>query len=247
MKVYYLNREVHQSKDVIVAVREAYKMAKNNPDIKNITLLVGTKSNYSILEPLQLDKSAFRNGGFLVENIPFKICTLKTYHPNNLFVGNSPSEILVPLCVPAKELYQFEDFSDIACWIVVPWLMSENAGFLSIHEAIDLESGNAMPSPGHIDGRIANGIDWLRDNAYPNQGFVHASDEDYLKSVAVTLRNLQIPINYDQVVYYCHEQGIWWKNARKVAECFVDAQTHAIHTRNGQTNFSEIINAPREN
>ena len=246
MKVYYKNSEGYNPQGVISAVRKAYAMAKNDPEIKRITLLVGVASQYSILEPLQIDKNSLANGGFVLDNISFQIRTLKTYHPQYLFEGRKPSEIVVPLYVPAKDLYPFEDFSDIAYWMVIPWLKSEMTSFLSIHEAIDIESGESYPSLGDVDGRIANGIDYLRDNAYPNQGFINESDEDSLKNVANTLRKLRIPFNYDQVVYYCHEQGFLWRNARKVADYFMAAQTRILKTRSGKTDLTGIINAPRE-
>ena len=245
MNVYYVNSEGYNPNGIISAVRNAYAMAKKDSNIKKITLLVGVASQYSILDPLQIDKKSIANGGFVLGNIAFQIRTLKTYHPEYLFAGREPSEILVPLYVPAKDLYRFEDYSDIARWIVLPWLKNEMVSFLSIHEAKDIETGVSMSSPGEIDGRIANGIDFLRDYAYPNQGFVNASDEDYLKSVANTLREMHIAINYDQVVYYCLNHGFLPHVARKVADYFVLAQTHNLQTRYIKTDMISILNASR--
>lgn len=246
MKVYYINRDVHQQNDVIIAVKKAWQLAKLDTNIKRITLLVPGKSNYGLLDPLKLGEKVYSNNGFAIENIAFQIRTVKTYKPKYLFEGKEPSEILVSLCVRSEELYAFEDYSDIAYWIVAPWLLSENRGFLSIHEAEDCLTGEVMSHPGAVNDRIANGIDWLYRNAYPNQGFVNTSDEDCLKSVAIALKKMHVEVNYEQVVYYCLRHGYLPHVARKVADYFVQAQTHNMKTRTGLIDLRAVLNAPRK-
>ena len=246
MKVFYVDSETHRKDDVLTAWLKAINIVKENQNIKTITFLVGQKSQYDLLSPLPFASKQIKNGGLVTADgyhIQFK--TLKTYHPNYVFSNNKPSEIVISICISPKDLYQFEDKSAIACWIIVPWTLSENAEFLSIYEAEDCEHGTFFCPPSHIDDRVANAIDWLKQTSFPNEGYHHPNDEERLKNVAVTLKKMHMPVEYDSIVYYCLNNGFIPSAARKTADYIMRAQTHSMQIRD-KYNLDGVFNKPRK-
>ena len=247
MKVYYVNSAVHQEQDVVTAFEKVKNLVRGDRNIKTITFLVGQQNQFNMLAPLNFTSRQIANQGFATSDgyhIQFK--TLRNYHPDYVFSGHMPSEILVPICIPPQNLYQFEDYSNIAYWVIVPWTIAENESFLSIHEAEDCATGTLHTAPTALDGRVANAVDWLKDTSYPNEGYHHPNDENRLKNMAVKLKKMRISIDYDAVVYYCNNHGFIPSAARKTADYFVRAQSHPMRISDPYSNLESIINAPRE-
>lgn len=246
MKVYYVNSAVHKPNDVLDAFIKALELVQVDKSIKTITLLITQQSHIGLLSPIESLAPVKINQGFTTSDgyhILFR--TLKTYHPQYLSGNSHPSEILIPVCIRPEDLYQFEDYSNIACWIIIPWLLSEYKSFLSIHEAIDCKTGNRCPSPDALDERVANALDWLRETSNPDEGYFHSLDEDRLKNIAVKLRKMHIGVDYNEIVYYCLHHGYCPSSARKTAEYFVRAQTHSMKLRDTYDNLEQFINTPR--
>lgn len=247
MNVFYVNSAVHQAQDVVEAFEKVRDLVRGDRNIKTITFLVGQQNQFNMLAPLKFSAKHIANQGFTTSDgyhIQFK--TLRNYHPDYVFSNHMPSEILVAICIPSQNLYQFEDYSNIAYWIIVPWTIDENESFLSIHEAEDCATGTLHSAPAALDGRIANAIDWLKDTSYPNEGYHHPNDENRLKNMAVKLKKMHIPVDYDAVVYYCLNHGLVPSAARKTADYFERAQTHPMRISDPYNNLESIINAPRD-
>lgn len=247
MKVFYVDTQAYNEDALVKAWRKTVELVKQDKNIKTITFLVGQQRQYEMLLPLGFSKNQISSQGFRTTdgyNIQFR--TLKTYHPDNVFVSNAPSEILVSIYNPSKNLYPFEDYSNIAYWVIVPWIMEENASFLSVHEAEDCETGISYPAPRELDGRVANAIDWLKETSYPNEGYHHPNDENRLKNIAVKLKKMRISVEYDLIVYYCLNHGFIPSAARKTADYIMRAQSHPMQIRDPYGNLESIINAPRD-
>lgn len=247
MKVYYVNSPQWLESDVATAFAKVGNLIRNNSNIKTITFLVGQQNQFNMLATLNFAQKLISNQGFTTSDgyhIQFK--TLRNYHPDYLFAGRMPSEILIPVCVPPQSLYQFEDFSNIAYWVIVPWTLEENESFLSVHEAEDCETGISSPAPRELDGRVANAIDWLKETSYPNEGYHHPNDENRLKNIAVKLKKMRVPVGYDLIVYYCLNHGFIPSAARKTADYIMRAQSHPMQLRDPYGNLESIINTPRD-
>lgn len=247
MKVFYVDTQAYNEDALIKAWRKAIELVKQDKKIKTITFLVGQQRQFEMLLPLGFNKTQIVNQGFrTTDGYTIQFRTLKTYHPDYVFGNNAPSEILVSICIPPKNLYPFEDSSDIAYWVIVPWIMEENESFLSVHEAEDCETGISYPAPRTLDGRVANAIDWLKATSFPNEGYHHPNDENRLKNIAVKLKKMRIPVEYDLIVYYCLNHGFIPSAARKTADYIMRAQSHQIQIRDPYGNLESIINAPRD-
>lgn len=229
MKVFYLNHQQFQKGDTIKALQFALGLAKNDKGVDTITLLVYQQHQYEpFLSEVGFKLLHYKNHLANIDGYKVQIHTVRTYHPDYQFVNHPQSEILVAVGVPPKQLEQFEDFSNVKYWIVVPWLMDENRAWLSIFEAEDIETGQTMAPPADVDARIVEAIDWLNKTSYPNEGYHHSLDEDRLHQVANAIKRYKVPFNYASTVYCALHHGQIPSAARNTAEAFLRAQRRAF-------------------
>lgn len=238
--VYYINHTSFKDGDAIKAVKFALNLLKEDSNLKTLTFLVYSTAQYdSILGELNFSKQQIKNHGFVLQNCEVKIHTIKTYKPDYLFVGNQPSEVLVALGLTSKDLEKFEDYTDIANVIIAPWQISEVSQFLSIHEAIDVDTNEKYHKPVDADMRIVNAINWLKATSYPNEGYVHSSDLNRLKQMSNALKLQNVTIDYASVVYCALNVGLIPSAARKTAESFVQAQSRLFVVERN-TNYDHL-------
>lgn len=229
MKVFYLNHEKFQIGDTIKALQFALGLAKQDKSIKTITLLVYQQHQYEpFLSEVGFKPPHYKDHMANIYGYKVQIHTVKTYHPDYQFADHPQSEILVAVGVPPKQLEQFEDYSNIKYWIVVPWLMEENREWLSIFEAEDIEMGQTVASPADADARIVEAINWLNSTSYPNEGYHHPLDEDRLHQVANAIKRYKVPFNYASTVYCALHHGQIPSAARNTAAAFQQAQRRAF-------------------
>ncbi len=226
MQVHYLNHDHYYKGDTKLATRYAAKLMKEDNALKIVTFLVLSQHQYEpFLGEMGFTQKDFKNHVCPYKDGKIQIHTVKTYNPNYLFVGRKPSEILIAVGVPPKELIKYEDMSDIAHCIIVPWTLDENREFLSIYEAIDIETGKAFTKPADADERIVNAIGWLKWTSYPNEGYHHPNDSMRLHQMANALKKYRVPVDYTSTVYCGMHNGLIPSSARKTADAFVRAQS----------------------
>lgn len=235
MQVHYLNHERFQEGDTRLATRYAAKLMKEDNALKVVTFLVLSQHQYDpflgemgfTVKELKAHGCAYRDGRM-------QIHTVKTYNPDYLFSGRKPSEILIAVGVPPEELIRFEEKSNIAHCIIVPWTLEENREFLSIYEAQDIETGECCPKPVDADDRIVNAIGWLKATSYPNEGYHHPLDEGRLHQMANAIKYYKVPFDYTSTVYAGLHNGLIPSAARKTAEAFMRAQSRAFAVKYNQ-------------
>ena len=229
MKVFYLNHEKFQKGDTIKALQFALGLAKQDNGIKTITLLVYQQQQYEpFLSEVGFKPQHYKDHMANIDGYKVQIHTVKTYHPDYRFADHPQSEILVAVGVPPKQLEQFEDYSNIKYWILVPWLMDENREWLSIFEAEDIATGQTVAPPADADARVVEAINWLNSTSYPNEGYHHPLDEDRLHQVANAIKRYKVPFNYASTVYCALHHGQIPSAARNTAEAFQQAQRRAF-------------------
>lgn len=237
MDVHYINHEHFQEGDTKMATRFAAKLFHKNKALKVITYLVYTQTQYEpFLGEMGFKPADYKNHVFLLQNGQIQIHSIKTYKPDYLFEGREPSEVLIAVGVPPVELQRYEDKSNIAHCIIVPWLLDENKEFLSIYEAEDIETGARFPKPEETDSRIINAIRWLKSTSYPNEGYHHPNDELRLHQMANALKMYHVPVNYPSIVYGAMHNGLIPSAARKTADAFLRAQRRLFSVEKG-TNY----------
>lgn len=238
--VYYINHASFIDGDTYKAMKFALNLCKEDSNLKVLTFLVYSTAQYdSFLGELAFTKAQIRNHGFKTHNLEVKIHTIKTYDPKYLFAGNKPSEVLVAIGLPSNNLEKFEDYSDIAHVVIVPWQIKELGQFLSIHEAIDIDTFEKYQKPADVDVRVKNAINWLKTTSYPNQGYGHPSDSNRLKQMSNALRIQKVPLDYTSVVYCAINSGLIHSAARKTAESFVKAQSRLFKVEE-DTNYEHL-------
>lgn len=109
--------------------------------------------------------------------------------------------------------------------------MDENILFLSVHDAVNLETGNPITPMQDVDDRVKGAVRWLKATSYPNEGYHHPNDEDRLKQMSNALAYYDVPLDFNSVHHYCINNGLIDFAARKTAEYFVKAQTRKLVTR----------------
>lgn len=221
-RVYYLNHNEYQYGDTLKAWNFVKSLVSKNQNIRTITFLVESSHQFVFLEELGL--SQIPNATYNVRNklgLIIQVRTLKTYRPDYLSFGTKANELLVPIALSPEQLYPYEDKSNIAICVVVPWQLDEFLGFLSIHRAIDIETNISMNKPNDVDFRVLNAIEWLKNTSYPNEGYHHPNDIERLRQIAKALKQKKIPMNYESVVYACMQKGIIVSSARETADYFV--------------------------
>ena len=225
MQVHYLNHEHFQPGDTKLATQYASKLMREDAALKIVTFLVYTQQQYEpFLSEMGFKANEYKNHGYALKDGKIQIHTVKTYNPDYLFAGHKPSEILIAVGVPPTELLRYEDKSNIAHCIIVPWTLEENRELLSIYEAKDIETGACYPKPADADVRIVNAIGWLKATSYPNEGYHHPLDEDRLHQMANAIKHNKVPFEYASTVYAGLHNGLIPSAARKTAEVFMKAQ-----------------------
>ncbi len=239
MKAYYIKHQQFQKGDTIKSLQFALGLAKKDKGIDTITLLVYQQHQYEpFLSEVGFKPLHYKNHMANIDGYKVQIHTVKTYHPDYQFANHPQSEILVAVGVPPKQLEQFEDYSNIKYWIVVPWLLNENREWLSIFEAEDIETGQSQSSPKAVDERIVNAIGWLRETSYPNEGYHHPLDEDRLHQMANAIKHYKVPFDYAATVYAGLHHGLIPSAARNTAESFLRAQNRAFAIKYSRYDFS---------
>lgn len=250
MQVHYLNHERFQDGDTKLATRYAAKLMKDNTALKTITFLVYSKNQYNpFLREMQFSPKDFKTHGYPLKDGKLQIHTVKTYNPDYLFEGREPSEVLIAVGVPPQDLIGFEEKSDIAHCIIVPWTLDENREFLSVYEAIDIETGEVYPRPATADKRIANAIGWLKWTSYPNEGYHHPNDAERLHQMANALKRYNVPVEYSSTVYCGLHNGLLPSAARKTADAFVRAQLrmYAVPKDTNYAHLKQMMEEEHEN
>lgn len=240
MQVHYINHERFQKGDTKLATRYALQLMREDKALKTVTFLVYTQHQYEpFLGEMGFSASDYKHHGGVMKDGKYQIHTVKTYNPDYLFAGKEPSEVLIAIGVPLVELLRYEDKSDIAHCIIVPWTLEENREILSIYEAKDIETGEKYPKPNAADERIVNAIGWLKWTSYPNEGYHHPNDEMRLHQMANALKKYKVPVEYASVVYCGMHNGLIPSSARKTADAFVRAQTR-LFAVDRDTNYTSL-------
>ena len=250
MQVHYLNHEHFLSGDTKLAIQYASRLMRKDNALKIVTFLVYTQHQYEqFLGEMGFKPNDYKNHGYALKDRRLQIHTVKTYNPDYLFAGREPSEVLIAVGVPPTELLHYEDKSNIAHYIIVPWVLDENREFLSIYEATDIETGEQYPKPIDADERIVNAIRWLKATSFPNEGYHNPLDEDRLHQMANAIKHYKVPIDYTSIVYAGLHNGLIPSAARKTAEAFMKAQErkYAIkHDNYGLPFLKEMMETDHE-
>lgn len=239
MKVYYLNREQFKRGDTITSLKFALNLAEQDNDVKTITMLVLQHQQYEwFLGEVGFTPQHFKNHAARINGRNVQLHTVKTYHPEYQFMGHPQSELLIAVGVPPKHLEQFEDYSNIKYWVIVPWVLKECSEWLSIYGAEDLETSETVALPTPVDEKIANAIDWLKATSFPNEGYHHPSDEERLHHMANAIKKFKVPFNYASTMRCALEHGLIPSAARKTAETFFRAQTRTFVSKYDKPDYT---------
>lgn len=239
--IYYVNAKQYNKDCLISAISNAISIAKADEEVKQIIIVVPTKSQFNLLTSVFSIKTINQKCYHTDEiNVGFRFETVKT-----LPSYSSCKVILIPLCLSQKDLIKFEDEWSFCYWIVVPLLYSELESWLKVHSAIDVATNKPIEANFSIDEKIQNAIGWLKATSYPNEGFIHPLDLNRLKCMSNAIAQSGLSVDYDAIFHYCLNHGIWHKGGRKIAEYFVKAQTKKFKT-DGNYSFKFLVDMMNE-
>lgn len=231
--LYYLNKFRFTAGDTQEAFRFAKTLIEKDSNIDTLTFLVYQSQQYEpFLGELGIkQKDCVKHHIGTYKRIAIETHTVKTYNPSFAFQGRPECEILIAIGVPPKELNKFVDKSKVKYWILVPWLLEENSSFLSVHEAIDLRTGESLNVIKDIDYRVKGAVRWLMETSYPNRGYNHPSDNNRLREMSNALAYYNVPLDFDSVHHYCINNGMLDSSAIITAEHFIKAQERKFSTK----------------
>ncbi len=225
---FYIKAEQYNKTNFEKALKFAINLHKEDSTIGRIVILVYTKNQYELIKPSFSDKM-IKQGALSSNGLVFKFDTLKTYIPPSY---GDKRDIVVIVAISPLDIEKLEDEYKIKYFIYVPWNMKECLSWLRAHTAIEIASQEVLNPEYPINSTVQKAIDWLKDTSFPNEGFHHPLDEDRLKSVSNALREMNIPIEDESIIKYCHENGILYNAAYKMIEFFQKAKTTHLRTRN---------------
>lgn len=233
-KSFYIKNEHYNKVDFKKALKFATNLHKEDSTIGRIVILVYTKNQYQLIQPLFSEKT-IKQGALSLNGIVFKFDTLKTYTPPSY---SDKRDIVMIVGISPSDIQKFEDEYKIKYFIYVPWILEECLSWLRAHTATDITSQEVLKPEFPIDPIVQKAIDWLKSTSFPNEGFHHPLDEDRLKSVSNALHEMNIPIEGESIIKYCHENDILYKSAYKMIEFFQKAKTTRFRTLNNyKTDF----------
>ena len=240
-EVYYVNAKQYDNYCLKSAISKAFSISKTDEEVEQIIIVVSTKKQFSLLDSVFPEKvingKCYHVTG---TNLGFRFETVKTLSPYL-----SCKAVFVPLCLSQKDLIKYEDEWSFRYWIVVSWHYSELEPWLKVHSAIDVATNKPIEANFSVDEKIQNAIGWLKATSYPNEGFIHPLDLNRLKCMSNAIAQSKLVADYDAILHYCLNNGIWHKGGRKIAEYFVKAQTKKFKT-DGNYPFKFLVDMMNE-
>lgn len=231
---FYIKNECYSKAHFEQALKFAINLSKGDSTTGRIVILVYTKKQYQLIQPLFSEK-IIKQGVLSLDGVVFKFDTLKTYTPPSY---GEKRDIVVIVGISPSDIQKLEDEYKIKYFIYVPWLMEECLSWLRAHVATEITSQEVLNPEYPINSTVLKAIDWLKATSFPNEGFHHPLDEDRLKSVSNALHEMNIPIEDESIIKYCHENGILYKAAYKMIDFFQKAKITRFRTRdNYKTDF----------
>lgn len=232
-KCFYIENEYYSKENFEKALGFSLKLLKKDSTIGRIVILVQTKNQNELIQPL-FTKKMVKQGAISLDGIVFKFDTIKTFSPTY----GDKRDIVIVVGISPLEIRKFEDEYIIKYFVYVPWNMEECISWFRAHSATEIVSQKISEPQNPIDKRVEKAIDWLKDTSFPNEGFHHPLDEDRLKSVSNALHEMNISIEAESIIKYCHENGILYEVAYKMIDFFLKAKTTRLRTRNNyKTDF----------
>lgn len=236
-KSFYIKNECYSKVDFEKALKFAINLFKEDSTIGRIVILVHTKKQYQLIQPLFTEKT-MKQEALFSSGVALKFDTLKTYTLNY----GDKRDIVVIVGISPSDIQKFEDEYKIKYFIYVPWIMEECLSWLRAHTATEITSQEVLEPESPIKPTVQKAIDWLKSTSFPNQGFHHPLDKDRLKSVSNALHEMNIPIESESIIKYCHENSILYGAAYKMIEFFQKAKTTRLRPRNDyKTDFFRKI------
>ena len=240
-ETYFVNTKQYDHNCLKSVISKAISIAKADEEVGQIIIVVPTKTQFGLLESVFSEKViSGRCYHVTGANIGVRFETVKTLSPYL-----SCKAVFVALCLSQKDLIKYEDEWSFRYWIVVPWHYSELESWLKVHSAIDVATNIPIEANYSVDEKIQNAIGWLKATSYPNEGFIHPLDLNRLKSMSNAIAQSGIIADYDAVLHYCLNHGIWHKGGRRIAEYFVNAQTKKFKT-DGNYSFKFLVDMMNE-
>lgn len=233
-EIYYVNHSKFQKGDVQKAWKYAANLLKKDSNIDRITILVYTSNQYTPFVAKELGIALKWCKRHTLPNRigkTIEVHTVKTYSPGYLFQGSPNCELLIAVAIPPNEMEKLVDYSRAKYWIVVPWTMAECQSFLSINEAIDIDTKEAINAQYIVDDRIKGAIRWLMATFFPNEGYYHPNDMERLRKMANAIKHYNVPFERDSMINYCIHNGMCYDSALKTYEVFEKAHRRKLTTR----------------
>ena len=233
MRMYYINHNVFHKGDVKKAWIFASQLLSQYPYIDTITLLVYQSHQFESFIQNELGINVKQCKEHIYSNKigkKIQIHTIRSYSPKDILSDERGRELLIIIGVPTNNLKEFLNKSRVEFWIIIPWLLEENAQLLRIYNAIDIDTNEPIQSSCNLDERVKNAIEWIKDTSYPNERFLHPYDEDRLRQMANALAHYKVPFEYEAVVSYCIGHNIIATSAFQIAEYFSKAKHRKFAT-----------------
>ena len=199
------------------AIAYAYELAKADPEIKRIILLIHTKSNSTLFERLfnlEIAKKLLTTGIKAYTDHPLlKGETKKTYSE-----GQNPSEIVITCGFEPDDIFRIDDFDSVKAIIAIPWLKDGIKKWVQTWAPTELRSSKvasiAYPEPPCI---VKKAMQHLTDTINLSTGLNHATDEEYAKTCILALHANEAKLDENAVGSYLISKLGWeTKKAREV-------------------------------
>lgn len=226
---FYIENKQYSKTDFEKALEFAKNVLTEDSEIDRIVVLVQAKNKYNLIRSLSTPKSLEKC--FSSNDINIKFDTISTYIPAH----DNIRDVVIIVGISPLRIQKIEDEYKVKYLIYIPLNMKECISWLREHEAIEISTNKKLEPQFPIKSNVKKAIDWLKETSFPNEGFDHPLDKDRLKALSNVLYELDIPIEGESIIKYCHEIGISYESAYKIRYFFQKAKTIRFRINNNKT------------
>lgn len=239
---YYIATQGNDDLAYKEAMQHACKLAKEDPQIKRIVLLISTKRNTGWFERIfnrDMIKKLFEGYQFSDCVVPFKLETKITFGKYN-----SDHEIVITCGLDSNDILAIDGYDSIKVLISIPWLLSGLEKWVKTWDPMELRgkqnSLEVYPTPSCI---VMKAFEELTGDINMATGISHPMDNKQAKTFILALHKYEPVLDSKVVGAYLVRNLNWETEEAKKVEDLIEILNAGKHFQGGERTGLKIYYA----
>jgi hypothetical protein len=189
MGKYYIDTQGNDDQAYAEAMRYACGLAREDPGVARIVLLIPSKANTGWFERLwgaRTVKELFKGTKLKGCEAVFKLETKKTIK------DHSETSIVIGCALDSDDLFKIDDFYSVSSTIAIPWQKGGVANWVGTWGPVDIRSGTSAQTFALPSCEVQRAMRSLTGNINMSTGITNSSDNELAKTYILALQK------YDQ-------------------------------------------------